>query len=328
MSTTLATPHTSDAAPLSAAVPEEHIRHRRPYGSVLETIGWTPMIRLARVARGIRTPLYGKADFFNPGGSVKDRVGMPMIESHERAGTLKPGGTIVEATSGNTGVGLAIAAALKGYRCIFTMPDKMSQEKVRLLKAFGAEVIITPTAVPHDHPQNYVMMAKRIVSETPGAVLAGQFENPANPAAHMATTGPEIWEQTGGKVTHFVSAMGTTGTITGVGRYLKQQNPQVRIIGAQPSEGSRIPGIRKWPEAYLPSIYDPSVVDELILVSQSDAENMCRQLAREEGIFAGVSAAGACWVAQQVAQRERHATVVFIVCDRGDRYLSTGVFPA
>ena len=234
MSTTLATPHTSDAAPLSAAVPEEHIRHRRPYGSVLETIGWTPMIRLARVARGIRTPLYGKADFFNPGGSVKDRVGMPMIESHERAGTLKPGGTIVEATSGNTGVGLAIAAALKGYRCIFTMPDKMSQEKVRLLKAFGAEVIITPTAVPHDHPQNYVMMAKRIVSETPGAVLAGQFENPANPAAHMATTGPEIWEQTDGRITHFVAGAGTGGTLTGVARYLKSKNPNIKIIAADP----------------------------------------------------------------------------------------------
>ena len=242
MSSTLATSPMSDAASTNAAstdaaVHEEHIRHRRPYGSVLETIGWTPMIRLSRVARGIRTPFYGKADFFNPGGSVKDRVGMPMIESHERAGTLKPGGTIVEATSGNTGVGLAIAAALKGYRCIFTMPDKMSQEKVRLLKAFGAEVIITPTAVPHDHPQNYVMMAKRIVRETPGAVLAGQFENPANPAAHLATTGPEIWEQTDGRVTHFVAGAGTGGTITGVARYLKSKNPNISVGTANDERG-------------------------------------------------------------------------------------------
>ncbi len=205
---------------LSADSVDEHLRHRRPYDSVLDTIGWTPLIRLSRVARGIRTPVFGKADFFNPGGSVKDRIGMPMIESHERAGTLKPGGTIVEATSGNTGVGLAIAAALKGYKCIFTMPDKMSQEKVRLLKAFGAEVIITPTAVPPDHPQNYVQMAKRIVSETPGAVLAGQFENPSNPAAHVATTGPELWEQTGGRITHFVAGAGPGGTISGVARYL------------------------------------------------------------------------------------------------------------
>src|SRR3954467_4389480 len=192
-------------------------RNRRPYDSVLGTIGWTPLIRLHRVTRGVRTPVYAKAEFFNPGGSVKDRIGMPIIERAEREGQLRPGGTIVEATSGNTGIGLAIAAVLKGYRCIFTMPDKMSQEKVRLLKAFGAEVIITPTAVPPDHPENYLVVAKRIAHDTPNSIFANQFYNDANPAAHYATTGPEIWEQTKGRVTHFIYAAGTGGTITGVG---------------------------------------------------------------------------------------------------------------
>src|SRR6478609_1968544 len=206
------------------------MRHQRPYDSVLDTIGWTPMIRLNRITRGIRTPIFAKAEFFNPGGSLKDRIGLPIIEAAERDGKLKPGGTIVEATSGNTGVGLAIAAALKGYRCIFTMPDKMSHEKVRLLKAYGAEVVITPTAVPPDHPDNYVMKAKQIVKETPGAVLANQFYNAINPEAHYATTGPEIWEQTKGRVTHLVASAGTGGTISGAGKYLKERNPKIRVI--------------------------------------------------------------------------------------------------
>jgi cystathionine beta-synthase len=204
--------------------------HEKPYDSVLDTIGWTPLIRLSRVTRGVRTPVLAKAEFFNPGGSVKDRIGLPIIEQAERDGTLKPGGVIVEATSGNTGIGLAMAAALRGYRCVFTMPDKMSQEKVRLLRAFGADVIVTPTAVPPDHPDHYLMTAKRIAQETPGAIFANQFYNDANPDAHYKTTGPEIWEQTEGRVTHFVYAAGTGGTLTGVGRYLKEKNKKIRVI--------------------------------------------------------------------------------------------------
>ncbi|HEU4565764.1 MAG TPA: pyridoxal-phosphate dependent enzyme [Gemmatimonadaceae bacterium] len=314
-------------------------RNRRPYPSVLETIGWTPLIRLNRVTRGIRTPVYGKAEFFNPGGSVKDRIGLPIIERAEREGKLKPGGVIVEGTSGNTGVGLAIAAALKGYRCIFTMPDKMSQEKVRLLKAFGAEVIITPTAVPPDHPDNYVVMAKRIAHETPNAILANQFYNEANPQAHYDTTGPELWEQTEGRITHFVAAAGTGGTITGVGRYLKERNPAIRIIAGDPvgsilathwrSKGTehaegvpyKVEGIG---QDKVPGTLDMSVIDDYRAVSDRDAFAMARRLTREEGLFVGGSAGLIAHVALQVAREldDPDALVVTFLCDTGERYLS------
>ena len=314
-------------------------RNLRPYDSVLDTIGWTPLIRLNRIARGIRTPIYGKADFFNPGGSVKDRIGMPIIEAAERAGTLRPGGTIVEGTSGNTGVGLAIAAALKSYKCIFTMPDKMSQEKVRLLKAFGAEVIVTPTAVAPDHPDNYVMMAKRIAEETPNAILANQFYNQANTEAHYATTGPELWEQTEGRITHFVAAAGTGGTITGVGRFLKEKNPAIKIISGDP-QGSilaelwRSKGTHKMEGApykvegigqdKLPGTLDLSVIDDYRTVSDRDSFAMARRLTREEGLFVGGSAGLITHIALQVAREvdDPKALVVTFLCDTGERYLS------
>ncbi len=313
--------------------------HARPYDDVLALIGWTPLIRLNRVTRGIRTPVYVKAEFFNPGGSIKDRIGMPIIEQAEREGRLKPGGTIVEGTSGNTGVGLAIAAALKGYRCIFTMPDKMSQEKVRLLKAFGAEVIVTPTAVPPDHPDNYVMMAKRIAKETPNAILADQFYNDANPQAHYETTGPEIWEQTEGRVTHFVYAAGTGGTITGVGRYLKEKNPQIQIVAGDPvgsilAEMWRTKGEGK-PEGVpykvegigqdkIPGTLDMGLIDDFMTVSDKESFAMARRLTREEGLFVGGSSGLVVHVALHVARRidDPNAMVVVPLPDTGERYLS------
>ena len=270
------------------------------------------------------TVVLGKLEGNNPAGSVKDRPALSMISRAQERGEIKPGDTLIEATSGNTGIALAMAAAIKGYRMVLIMPEDLSIERVQTMKAFGAELILTPKSGGMEYARDLAEQMKR---DGKGVVL-DQFANADNPRIHYETTGPEIWADTHGKITHFVSAMGTTGTITGVARYLKEKNPAVRIIGAQPSEGSRIPGIRKWPQEYLPKIYDPANVDELVYVSQSDAEEMCRRLAREEGIFGGISAAGACWVAQEIARREQDATIVFIVCDRGDRYLSTGVFPA
>ncbi len=307
------------------------------YDSVLETIGWTPLIRLSRLGAGIRTPIYGKAEYANPGASVKDRIGLAIIEDAERRGELKPGGTIVEGTSGNTGVGLAIAASLKGYRCIFTMPDKMSQEKVRLLKAYGAEVVITPTAVPPDHPDNYVMKAKQIVKETPGAVLANQFYNPINPEAHYATTGPEIWEQTEGKVTHLVAGAGTGGTVSGVGKYLKEKNPKVRVIAADPigSLYSHYHRSRTLGEGHpykvegiggdkIPSTLWFDYVDEFRQVPDRTSFSLARRLAREEGILAGGSTGTNLYIALEVAREVDNpaALVVTIISDTGERYLS------
>lgn len=311
--------------------------HLRPYGSVLETIGWTPLIRLQRVAQGLRTPVFGKAEYVNPGASVKDRIGLAIIEDAERRGELKPGGTIVEGTSGNTGVGLAIAAAIKGYRCIFTMPDKMSQEKVRLLKAYGAEVVITPTAVPPDHPDNYVMKAKQIVRDTPGAVLADQFYNAVNPEAHYATMGPEIWEQTGGKVTHFVAGAGTGGTVSGAGKFLKEKNPGVRVIAGDPvgSLYTHFHRSRTMGEGHpykvegiggdkIPTTIWFDCIDEFRQVPDRTAFTMARRLAREEGILAGGSAGLNVWLALEVAREldSADALVVTILCDTGERYLS------
>jgi cystathionine beta-synthase len=311
-------------------------RHQRPYDNVLGTIGWTPLIRLNRVTEGIRTPVYGKAEFFNPGASVKDRIGPAIIEAAEEDGSLRPGGTVVEGTSGNTGLGLALAAAIKGYRCIFTIPDKMSQEKVRLLKAFGAEVIVTPT-VPPDHPEYYVTQAKNIARETPNAILANQFYNQANPRAHYRTTGPEIWEQTEGRVTHFVSAAGTGGTITGVGRYLKERNPDVRIIGGDPvgsilteyartgvitaSQPYKVEGIG---QDKIPETLDMSVVDDWRSVDDRTSMTMARRLTREEGLFVGGSTGLIVHVALEVAREvdDPDALIVCLLCDTGERYLS------
>ena len=298
------------------------------YLTLDESIGNTPLVRLQRLAADAMAPkgnvILGKLEGNNPAGSVKDRPALSMIKRAEERGEIKPGDTLIEATSGNTGIALAMAAAIKGYRMILIMPEDLSIERAQTMKAFGAELILTPKSGGMEYARD---LADNMTVQGKGRIL-DQFSNPDNPRIHYETTGPEIWAQTEGRVTHFVSAMGTTGTITGVSKFLKEKNPKIQIVGAQPSEGSRIPGIRKWPEEYLPKIYNPANVDELIYVSQDDAEDTCREMARQEGLFAGISAAGACWVAQQIAARESNATIVFIVCDRGDRYLSTGVFPA
>jgi cysteine synthase B len=303
------------------------------YGTIESTIGNTPLVRLQRIPgadnerRG--NVILGKLEGNNPGGSVKDRPAYSMIQRAEERGEIRPGDRLIEATSGNTGIALAMIAAIKGYRMTLVMPDNLSAERRASMTAYGAELILTPAqgdgrAVGMEYARD-VAMAMQARGE--GKVL-DQFANPDNPRAHYETTGPEIWRDTGGRVTHFVSSMGTTGTIMGVSRFLKEKNPAIVIVGAQPAEGSQIPGIRKWPEAYLPKIYDASRVDRLEYVTQADAEAMARRLAAEEGIFAGISSGGACAIALRIAAQVRNATIVFIVCDRGDRYLSTGVFSA
>jgi S-sulfo-L-cysteine synthase (O-acetyl-L-serine-dependent) len=298
------------------------------YNTVEDVIGHTPLVRLVRLP-GLENEqrgnvILGKLEGNNPAGSVKDRPAINMIRRAEERGEIRPGDTLIEATSGNTGIALAMAAAIRGYRMLLIMPEDLSIERAQTMKAFGAELLLTPRSGGMEYARDLALQMQR---DGKGRVL-DQFANADNPSVHYETTGPEVWQDTKGRVTHFVSAMGTTGTITGVSRYLKEQSKAVRVVGAQPSEGSRIPGIRKWPEAYLPKIYDPTFIDEMVYVSQADAEQMARRMAAEEGLFAGISAAGACWVALQIAKQVENATIVFIVCDRGDRYLSTGVFPA
>ena len=298
------------------------------YPTIEDAIGKTPLIALQRIDAAANAKrgnvILGKLEGNNPAGSVKDRPALSMIKRAEERGEIKPGDTLIEATSGNTGIALAMAAAIKGYRMVLIMPEDLSIERAQTMKAFGAELVLTPKSGGMEYARD---LAEQMVAQGKGRVL-DQFANPDNPRIHYETTGPEIWADTGGRITHFVSAMGTTGTITGVSHFLKEKNREVCIVGAQPEEGSRIPGIRKWPEEYLPKIYEPSRVDQLVHVSQDNAEEMCRRLAREEGIFAGISSAGALWVALEIARTVENATIVFVVCDRGDRYLSTGVFPA
>jgi S-sulfo-L-cysteine synthase (O-acetyl-L-serine-dependent) len=297
------------------------------YPTVEQTVGNTPLVRLQRIpgagnaARG--NVILAKLEGNNPAGSVKDRPALSMIRHAEARGEIKPGDTLIEATSGNTGIALAMVAAMRGYRMILIMPDNLSVERRAAMTAYGAELILTPADKGGMEYARDLAMAMQ--SEGKGKVL-DQFANPDNPRAHIEGTGPELWSQTEGGITHFVSAMGTTGTIMGVSQYLKARNPAIQIIGAQPEEGSQIPGIRKWPEAYLPAIFDRSRVDAYENIKQADAEAMARRLAAEEGIFGGISSAGALVAALRVAERVENATIVFIVCDRGDRYLSTGVF--
>ncbi len=298
------------------------------YPTIADTIGNTPLVALQRIAAASNQTrgnvVLAKLEGNNPAGSVKDRPALSMITRAEERGDIKRGDTLIEATSGNTGIALAMAAAIKGYGMVLIMPEDASVERVQTMKAFGADVILTPKTLGMEGARD---LADKMALEGKGIVL-DQFANHDNPRIHIETTGPEIWQQTHGRVTHFVSAMGTTGTITGVSQFLKTKNSAIQIIGAQPMEGAKIPGIRKWPAEYLPKIYDPTHIADLVYVAQTDAEDMCRRLAREEGIFAGISSGGACWVAQQIASQVENATVVFVVCDRGDRYLSTGVFPA
>jgi cysteine synthase B len=298
------------------------------YKTIEDTVGQTPLVRLVRMPdaeiRARNNVVLGKLEGNNPAGSVKDRPALSMIRNAEARGDIKPGDTLIESTSGNTGIALAMAAAVRGYRMVLIMPEDLSVERRQSMAAYGARIVLTPVKGGMEYARD---LAEQMQREGQGVIL-DQFANPDNPLAHYETTGPEIWKDTGGEVTHFVSAMGTTGTIMGVSQYLKEQNPAVQIVGAQPEEGSRIPGIRKWPEAYMPKIFDKSHIDRVENVAQSAAETMARRLAAEEGIFGGISAGGACEVAMRIAREVENATIVFVVCDRGDRYLSTGVFPA
>ncbi|MDP1734237.1 MAG: cysteine synthase CysM [Sulfuritalea sp.] len=291
-------------------------------------VGNTPLVQLKRIPGAENTRrnnvVLAKLEGNNPAGSVKDRPAVSMIKHAEARGRIKPGDTLIEATSGNTGIALAMAAAMRGYRMILIMPENQSVERCQTMRAFGAELVLTPKAGGMEAARD---LADRMMVDGKGIVL-DQFANPDNPLAHYETTGPEIWRDTGGRITHFVSSMGTTGTIMGCSRYFKERNPAIRIIGCQPEEGSQIPGIRKWPEAYLPKIFDRTRVDQVENVGQGEAEEMARRLAREEGIFAGISSGGGMVVALRIASQVENAVIVTIVCDRGDRYLSTGVFPA
>ena len=287
-------------------------------------IGNTPLVRLQRIVGATSNVVLAKLEGNNPAGSVKDRPALSMIRRAQERGDVKPGDTLIEPTSGNTGIALAMAAAMMGYRMVLVMPEHLSIERRQTMAAFGAEIVLTPQTGGMEMARD---VAEKMRDEGKGVIL-DQFANPDNPLAHYEGTGPEIWRDTGGTITHFVSSMGTTGTIMGVSRYLKQQNPAIQVVGCQPADGSQIPGIRKWPAAYLPKICDWTRVDRVIEVTQADAENMTRRLAREEGIFAGVSSGGAMWSALQVSAEVSDAVIVSIVCDRGDRYLSTGIFPA
>ena len=287
-------------------------------------VGRTPLVRLKRINAGRNNVILAKLEGNNPAGSVKDRPALSMVMRAEARGRIKPGDTLIEATSGNTGIALAMAAAMRGYRMILVMPENQSVERRQTMRAFGAELVLVPSSGGMEMARD---IAEKMRDEGRGIIL-DQFANPDNPLAHFEGTGPELWEQTGGRITHFVSSMGTTGTIMGTSRFLKARNPDICIVGCEPEEGSSIPGIRKWPEAYLPKIFERLRVDRFERVSQADAEEMTRRLAREEGIFAGISSGGSMHVALRVAAELENAVIVSIVCDRGDRYLSTGVFPA
>ncbi|HPE05858.1 MAG TPA: cysteine synthase CysM [Thauera sp.] len=287
-------------------------------------VGRTPLVRLKRINAGRNNVILAKLEGNNPAGSVKDRPALSMVMRAEARGRIKPGDTLIEATSGNTGIALAMAAAMRGYRMILVMPENQSVERRQTMRAFGAELVLVPSSGGMEMARD---IAEKMRDEGRGIIL-DQFANPDNPVAHYEGTGPELWEQTDGRITHFVSSMGTTGTIMGTSRFLKERNPDICIVGCEPEEGSSIPGIRKWPEAYLPKIFERPRVDRFERVSQADAEEMTRRLAREEGIFAGISSGGAMHVALRIAAQVENAVIVSIVCDRGDRYLSTGVFPA